>query len=186
MPCRSQALNPALSLRLEPNAGEVLGKVYGVVSKRKGRIVSEEMKEGTAFFTVSALLPVVESFGFADGAFCLSHLFVFPLTRRLPAEIRTRTSGAASPQLVFYGYETLDQDPFWVPTTEEELEDLGEKADKENIAKKYMDAVRRRKVRLGHLTRLSSGKSAHATSARSRRVWRSSARPSCLPRSRRL
>jgi ribosome assembly protein 1 len=25
------------------------------------------MKEGTAFFTVSALLPVVESFGFADG-----------------------------------------------------------------------------------------------------------------------
>ncbi|GAA5871086.1 hypothetical protein JCM16303_001684 [Sporobolomyces ruberrimus] len=106
--------------------GEVLGKVYGVVAKRKGRIISEEMKEGTAFFTVSALLPVVESFGFAD-------------------EIRTRTSGAASPQLVFKGYETLDQDPFWVPTTEEELEDLGEKADKENIAKKYMDAVRRRK-----------------------------------------
>ncbi|GAA5901984.1 GTPase RIA1 [Sporobolomyces salmoneus] len=106
--------------------GEVLGKVYGVVAKRKGRIISEEMKEGTAFFTVTALLPVVESFGFAD-------------------EIRTRTSGAASPQLVFKGYETLDQDPFWVPTTEEELEDLGEKADKENIAKKYMDAVRRRK-----------------------------------------
>lgn len=50
-----------------PLSGEVLGKVYGVVSKRKGRIVSEEMKEGTAFFTVSALLPVVESFGFADG-----------------------------------------------------------------------------------------------------------------------
>lgn len=72
------------------------------------------------------------------------------LTRSLTplAEIRTRTSGAASPQLVFYGYETLDQDPFWVPTTEEELEDLGEKADRENIAKKYMDAVRRRKVRL--------------------------------------
>lgn len=47
--------------------GEVLGKVYGVVSKRRGRIVSEEMKEGTAFFTIRALLPVVESFGFADG-----------------------------------------------------------------------------------------------------------------------
>ena len=67
--------------------------------------------------------------------------------RLLLAEIRTRTSGAASPQLVFHGYETLDQDPYWVPTTEEELEDLGEKADKENVAKKYMDAVRRRKVR---------------------------------------
>jgi ribosome assembly protein 1 len=44
-----------------------LGKVYGVVAKRRGRIVAEEMKEGTSFFTVSALLPVVESFGFAEG-----------------------------------------------------------------------------------------------------------------------
>lgn len=129
-----------------PFAGEVLGKVYGVVAKRKGRIISEEMKEGTAFFTVSALLPVVESFGFADGS---SRSCTLSRARADPlffTEIRTRTSGAASPQLVFHGYEILDQDPFWVPTTEEELEDLGEKADKENIAKKYMDTVRRRKV----------------------------------------
>lgn len=42
----------------------------------------------------------------------------------------------------------LDEDPFWVPTTEEELEDLGEKADKENLARRYMDTVRKRKVRL--------------------------------------
>lgn len=46
---------------------EVLGKVYGVIARRRGRIVSEEMKEGTSFFTISALLPVVESFNFADG-----------------------------------------------------------------------------------------------------------------------
>jgi len=39
----------------------------------------------------------------------------------------------------------LDEDPFWVPTTEEELEDLGEKADRENIAKGYTDKVRMRK-----------------------------------------
>ncbi|KAJ7069984.1 translation elongation factor 2 [Mycena amicta] len=105
---------------------EVLGKVYGVVARRRGRIVAEEMKEGTSFFMVSALMPVVESFGIAD-------------------DIRKRTSGAASPQLIFAGYELLDQDPFWVPTTEEELEDLGEKADRLNIAKGYMDAVRERK-----------------------------------------
>ena len=42
-------------------------------------------------------------------------------------------------------YELLDQDPFWVPTTEEELEDLGEKADRSNVAKGYMDSVRERK-----------------------------------------
>ncbi|KAI4519104.1 P-loop containing nucleoside triphosphate hydrolase protein [Schizophyllum commune Loenen D] len=105
---------------------DVLGKVYGVVAKRRGRIVAEEMKEGTSFFTVTALIPVAESFGFAD-------------------DIRKRTSGAASPQLIFSGYELLDQDPFWVPKTEEELEDLGEKADRSNIAKAYMDGVRDRK-----------------------------------------
>jgi ribosome assembly protein 1 len=36
-------------------------------------------------------------------------------------------------------------DPFWTPSTADELEDLGEKADRENLAKKYMDAVRERK-----------------------------------------
>jgi len=105
---------------------EVLGKIYGVLSKRHARIYEEDLKEGTQFFQIKSLLPVIESFGFAD-------------------EIRKRTSGAASPQLLFHGYIVLDQDPFWVPTTEEELEDLGEKADKENVAKKYMDSVRKRK-----------------------------------------
>jgi len=39
----------------------------------------------------------------------------------------------------------LDEDPFWVPTTEEELEDLGEKSDRANVARVYMDTVRSRK-----------------------------------------
>ncbi len=88
--------------------------------------MSEDLLGNTNDFTILALLPVVESFGFSD-------------------EIRQRTSGFAAPQLVFEGFEMLDQDPFWVPTTEEELEDLGEKADKENVAKKYVDKVRERK-----------------------------------------
>jgi ribosome assembly protein 1 len=106
---------------------EVLGKVYAVVTKRRGRITAEEMREGSPFFIVSATLPVVESFGFAE-------------------EIRKRTSGAASPQLIFAGYEILDQDPFWVPQTEEELEDFGDTAERENVAKKYVDGIRTRKV----------------------------------------
>ncbi|CAG8615979.1 4597_t:CDS:10 [Cetraspora pellucida] len=105
---------------------EALGRVYAVISRRRGRIISDELKEGTPFFQIIALLPVVESFGFAD-------------------EIRKRTSGAAIPQLIFSGFEMLDEDPFWVPTTEEELEDLGEKSDRENLAKKYMENVRKRK-----------------------------------------
>lgn len=57
------SLNDASDLTI----ADVLGKVYAVVARRRGRIVSEEMKEGTAFFTIRAMLPVVESFGFADG-----------------------------------------------------------------------------------------------------------------------
>lgn len=105
---------------------EVLGRVYDVLTRRRGHVGAEIMKEGTPFFTIQAVLPVAESFGFAD-------------------EMRKRTSGAAQPQLIFAGFEILDEDPFWVPFTEDDLEDLGELADKENVAKRYMDGVRRKK-----------------------------------------
>jgi hypothetical protein len=61
-------------------------------------------------------------------------------------EIRKKTSGAAQPQLLFAGWEALNEDPFWLPTTEQEREDLGDKSDRENLAKKYMEDVRKRKV----------------------------------------
>ncbi|XP_077907226.1 elongation factor-like GTPase 1 isoform X5 [Ictidomys tridecemlineatus] len=102
------------------------GRVYAVLSKREGRVLQEEMKEGTDMFIIKAVLPVAESFGFAD-------------------EIRKRTSGLASPQLVFSHWEVIPSDPFWVPTTEEEYLHFGEKADSENQARKYMNAVRKRK-----------------------------------------
>ncbi|TID28795.1 hypothetical protein CANINC_002314 [Pichia inconspicua] len=107
-------------------SAELLGKVYTVIQKRRGQILTEEMKEGTPFFTVEAKLPVLNSFGFSE-------------------EIRKKTSGGAIPQLVFSGYETVLEDPFWVPTTEEELEDLGEKADKELWIKSVMNEVRKSK-----------------------------------------
>ncbi|KAG7235345.1 hypothetical protein INR49_002768 [Caranx melampygus] len=108
------------------STAEVLGRVYGVLGKREGRILHEEMKEGTDMFIIKAVLPVAESFGFAD-------------------EIRKRTSGLASPQLVFSHWEVISSDPYWVPTTEEEYLHFGEKADSANQALKYMNAVRRRK-----------------------------------------
>jgi len=106
---------------------DVLGRVYSVLTRRRGSILSESLLEGTPYFTIQATLPVAESFGFSD-------------------EIRKRTSGLAQPMLQFIGFEMLDDvDPFWVPRTEEELEDLGEYGERENVAKKYVDAVRRRK-----------------------------------------
>ncbi len=115
----------------------MLGRVYGVITRRRGRIVAESLQEGTPFFRISAVLPVAEAFGVSD-------------------ELRKRTSGAASPQLRFAGrFDAAPgaaQDPFWVPSTAAELEDLGDQADRENVAKRYMDAVRRRKglVVTGH------------------------------------
>lgn len=61
---------------------DVLGKMYSVLSKREGKILSEDLKEGSDIFHIKAELPIAESFGFAE-------------------EIRKKTSGLASPQLVF-------------------------------------------------------------------------------------
>ena len=41
--------------------------------------------------------------------------------------------------------QVIDVDPFWIPTTEEEYLHFGDKADSENQARQYMNAVRRRK-----------------------------------------
>ncbi|XP_069671578.1 elongation factor-like GTPase 1 [Periplaneta americana] len=106
--------------------GEVLGKMYAVLGRRNGRVLHGDMQEGSSNFTVTAVLPVVESFEFAP-------------------EIRKQTSGLASPQLVFSHWEVIDIDPFWTPRTEEEYLHYGEKADSGNRARRYMDTVRRRK-----------------------------------------
>ena len=69
-------------------------------------------------------------------------------------EIRKSTSGLAQPMLRFVGFEMLDDvDPFWVPKTEEELEDLGVFGERENVAKRYVDRVRIRKGLLVRGTR---------------------------------
>lgn len=105
---------------------DVLGKLYAVFGRRQGRVVVENAVGFGGQFRVLATLPVPESF-------------------QLARELRTQTSGLASPQLVFSHWEVIEQDPYWVPSTDEEYLLFGEKADSENRAKKYIDAVRRRK-----------------------------------------
>ncbi|ETO61427.1 hypothetical protein F444_20565 [Phytophthora nicotianae P1976] len=106
---------------------EQLGKLYSVISKRRGDIYSEELSDGTALFTVKAHLPVVESFGFAT-------------------DLLIQTSGAASnPQLIFSHWSIIDMDPFFQPQTEEEREDYGERVYEHNYVRRYIEAVRKRK-----------------------------------------
>ncbi len=73
------------------------------------------------------MIPVTEGFIFND-------------------EIRSKSCGIAYPQLVFAGFEILEDDPFFIPMTEEELEDHGQ-GDilPPNPAKVIIEKVRTRK-----------------------------------------
>jgi ribosome assembly protein 1 len=103
------------------------GNLYAVLSRRRGEVTSEDVIEGTNLFVLSAYLPVASSFGFAT-------------------ELLKRTSGnAVTPQLIFSHWSTMALDPFWKPTTLEELEDLGGQAVVPNNARSYINDVRRRK-----------------------------------------
>jgi ribosome assembly protein 1 len=110
--------------------GEQLGRCYGVLAKRRARVLREDLFEGTETFLVTALLPVAESFGFAD-------------------DLRKRTQGAATaPQLVFERWERVRVDPFFRPSTREEREALGDTlhaGQGRNLARAFVDAVRERK-----------------------------------------
>lgn len=106
---------------------ETMGRLFDVLAQRRAKVTREEAKEGTSYFIVSAILPVVESFGFANA-------------------VRTETSGVASPQLLFSGWQLVEQDPAWVPTTAEELEEFGTDVDAiPNRARDLVREIRRRK-----------------------------------------
>ncbi|KAK6039646.1 elongation factor G [Cooperia oncophora] len=107
-------------------ASQALGKVHAVLAQRKAKTLNEDINEATGLFEVTALMPVVESFSFCD-------------------HLRKNTSGMASAQLEFSHWQLIDEDPYWQPTTQEEIEEYGEKGDSPNHARGYMDAVRRRK-----------------------------------------
>lgn len=80
----------------------------------------------SGLFEISAYMPVVESFSFCE-------------------QLRKGTSGLASAQMEFSHWQLIDEDPFWQPTTEDEIEEYGIKGDSINQARLYMDAVKRRK-----------------------------------------
>ncbi|KAI6226028.1 Elongation factor 2 [Aphelenchoides besseyi] len=104
----------------------MLGKVHTVLSQRRAKVLSEDVNEVNGLFEIYAHMPIVESFSFCE-------------------QLRKRTSGVASAQTQFSHWQIIDEDPFWEPTTEEELEEFGVKGDSVNQARAYMNAVRRRK-----------------------------------------
>lgn len=125
--CPIRIVEPIYQCDLQCDQSQ-LGNLYAVLSKRRGTVFKEDIIEGTSMFLLSAFLPVANSFHFAQ-------------------ELLKRTSGnGTAPQLSFSHWQLLEQDPFWRPRTEDELEEFGEQfLDEHNRAKSWINKIRKRK-----------------------------------------
>ena len=103
-----------------------LAGTYASIGSRHGVVVAEDMREGSDIFTIDALIPLAESFGFVE-------------------EIRARSSGLSTATLQFSHWECNEEDPYFVPKTEEEREEHGEVSIPKNRSRKLLDSVRKRK-----------------------------------------
>lgn len=72
---------------------DAMGNVYGVLTRRRGHVFTEEQRPGTPQMTLLAYLPVMESFGFT-------------------ADLRSNTGGKAFPQCAFDHWEPLSGSPY--------------------------------------------------------------------------
>jgi len=108
---------------------DALAGVYAALGRRRARVLSEEMREGAGLFSVHARLPAQAAVGLA-------------------ADLRARSSGAASASLILSHWERLCVDPFFVPVTEDEREEYGEEGQgvgAPNVARRLVDSTRARK-----------------------------------------
>merc|ERR1711990_725822 len=71
---------------------DAMGGCYGVLTRRRGVVFSEEQRPGTPMVQMEAHMPVMESFGFN-------------------ADVRAATGGKAFPQMVFSHWAVLQGDP---------------------------------------------------------------------------
>jgi small GTP-binding protein len=108
------------------SAGTTQGKIYSVLNRRRAEVVEEVPNEGSDLFHIVCNLPAVDSFGLQD-------------------ELRVATSGAATAQLRMSHWATVDADPYFKPTTKEELEENGALAPTQNLGSIMLEKIRRRK-----------------------------------------
>jgi len=69
-----------------------MGGIYGVLTRRRGHVFSEEQRAGTPLYQIKCYLPVMESFGFT-------------------ADLRAATAGQAFPQSIFDHWQLMPGDP---------------------------------------------------------------------------
>ncbi|KPA79731.1 elongation factor 2-like protein [Leptomonas pyrrhocoris] len=108
------------------SSGMTQGKIYASLSRRRSDIIEEVPNEGSDLFYIRCWLPAVEAFGLQD-------------------ELRVQTQGASTAQLQMSHWEVIDADPYFVPTTKEELEEHGAEMATKNIAGQLLERIKRRK-----------------------------------------
>ena len=81
---------------------DAMGNVYGVLTRRRGHVFTEEQRPGTPMMTLLAYLPVMESFGFT-------------------ADLRSNTGGKAFPQCSFDHWEPTSGSPYDDGTKTQEI-----------------------------------------------------------------
>ena len=74
------------------------GQIYNELSKRRAKVISEDLHEFSNIFIIKALLPIIESF-----KFCF--------------QILDRTQGTVNAQLNFDTWKIYSEDPFFTPLT---------------------------------------------------------------------
>lgn len=105
----------------------MLGKVYGVLGKRRVKVLDEGLRDGTSLFYISSYLPLANSFDIAQ-------------------DLRQAASGHVSFHCAFSHWEQSEDDPFQEASlTAEEIEELGDQPLLPNVARKLVDAIRKRK-----------------------------------------
>lgn len=125
---RPQRLYEAMYLAHVQVTAVHMGKAYAVLNRRRGDIISDEVNESSGLTLIACFVPAAEAFGFSE-------------------ELVAKSGGAANAQLTFAKWNELEVDPNFIPTTEEELEEFGENIGgiAPNLARKYVDGVRKRK-----------------------------------------
>lgn len=108
------------------SSGPTQGKIYASLSRRRSEIIEEVPNEGSDLFYIRCWLPAVEAFGLQD-------------------ELRVQTAGASTASLRMSHWEYIEADPYFVPTTKEEIEEHGAEMATKNIAEQLLEKVKRRK-----------------------------------------
>ena len=138
-----RVLEPAFLCDLRCANQHHVGKMFALVNKRRGRVVSEDVCPTTGDFVASVLLPASQAIGF-------------------PNALLEWTSGAATaPSMTFHNDllplgsgDGESFDPFWRPTTLDEREEFGDAGSQTvgkdndvlaNAPRKLMTNVRQRK-----------------------------------------